>query len=179
MRTLSIVLVVSCVLGLGACGGGSSSQPGGGNNAPTISSIQVTGLSATGTYSDASTQDLTSQVTWTSTNTSVASISTTVPTAGLASAVSAGTTTITATLGSVSGNTLLAVTSATVTQITVTAGSPTLTLGLSQQYTATATFSDGSTQDVTNVAQWHSSSGNIASITVSGFATARLLGTTT
>ena len=133
---------------------------------------------ATGTYSDNSTQNLTSQVTWASSSSSVATISKTAPTMGLASAVSAGTTTISATLGSVSGNTLLTVTSVTPTLITVAPANPTLALGLSQQFTATATFSDGSTQDVTGVAHWHSSS-NAASITVSGLATATNLGTST
>ena len=130
---------------------------------------------ATGTYSDNSTQNLTSQVTWASLNTAIASVSTTAPTKGLAAGVSAGTTTISASMGSVTGSAQLTVTSATVTQITVTAPSSTLTLGLSQQYTASGNFSDGSTQDITDVAQWHSSNSNVASITVSGFVTARTL----
>jgi uncharacterized protein YjdB len=134
---------------------------------------------ATGTYSDNSTQNLTSQVTWSSSNPGIATISTTAPTRGLATAVSAGVTTISASLGSVTGSTQLTVTSATVTQITVTAPSSTLTLGLSQQYTATGSFSDGTTQDITNVAQWHSSNSNVASITVSGLVTGRTLGTVT
>lgn len=134
---------------------------------------------ATGTYSDNSTQNITSQVTWASTNTGVATVSTTAPTKGLVSAVSAGTTTISASLGSVTGSTQLTVTSATVTQITVSAASSTLTLGLSQQYTASGNFSDGSTQDLTGVVQWHSSNSNVASTTVSGFVTARTLGTVT
>jgi trimeric autotransporter adhesin len=133
----------------------------------------------TGTYSDGSTQNLTSQVTWASSNTAVASVSTTAPTGGLALALSAGTTTISATLGSVTGSTLLTVTSATVTQITVTPPNTSLTLGLSQQYTAKADFSDSTTQDITGVAQWHSSNGNVASITVSGLVTGRTLGSVT
>lgn len=134
---------------------------------------------ATGTYSDNSTQNLTSQVTWSSSSTAIANISTTAPTKGLATGASAGTATISASLGSVTGTTQLTVTSATVTQITVSAASSSLTLGLSQQYTASGSFSDGTTQDITNVAQWQSSNSNIASITVSGFATGRTLGTVT
>lgn len=130
---------------------------------------------ATGTYSDNSKQNLTSQVTWVSLNTGVATISTTAPTKGLATGVSAGTATISASMGSITGSTQLNVTSATVTQITVIAPSPTLTLGLSQQYTASGNFSDGTTQDITDVAQWHSSNSSVASITVSGFVTARSL----
>ena len=62
-------------------------------------------FTATGTYSDNSTQNLSSQATWTSSKTAVATISS----SGLATGVSAGTTTISAALGSVSGSTTLTV----------------------------------------------------------------------
>ena len=86
--------------------------------APTLQSIAVTpanpsigkGLTqqftATGTYSDSSTQNLTSQVTWASATPAVATINTT----GLATAVNTGTSTISATLGAVTGSTVLTVT---------------------------------------------------------------------
>ncbi|MBI3595601.1 MAG: DUF1566 domain-containing protein, partial [Nitrospirae bacterium] len=60
---------------------------------------------ATGTYSDNSTKDITSQVNWGSSNMSVATVSAGGSVAGLA----VGTTTITATLGGVSGQTTLTV----------------------------------------------------------------------
>jgi hypothetical protein len=65
---------------------------------------------ATGTYSDGSTAVVTSSVTWASASTTVATIG---PTTGLAQAVGTGTSTISATLGSVSGSTVLTVTAAT------------------------------------------------------------------
>jgi hypothetical protein len=86
-------------------------------SAPTLTSIAVTPAdatltagatqqyTATGTYSDSSTLDLTNQVTFASSTTATATISP----AGLATAVAAGTTTISATLGSVSGSTGLTV----------------------------------------------------------------------
>lgn len=89
---------------------------------PTLQSIAVTpanpsvakGLTqqftATGTYSDNSTQDLTSQVTWASATPTVATITA----AGLATAVSAGTSTISATLSGVTGSTTLMVTADTI-----------------------------------------------------------------
>ena len=91
--------------------------------APTLSSISVTPanpsiavgatqqFTATGTYSDGSTKDLTSQVTWASSATAVATINS----SGLASGVSAGSTTITVTSGSVSGTTTLTVNTAALT----------------------------------------------------------------
>ena len=102
---------IGAVIGLKAAG-----QNGG--TTPTISSIAVTPanpsivagvtqqFTATGTYSDGSTQNLTGSVTWTSSNTTVATISA----SGLASAASAGNTTIQAALTSVTGSTGLTVT---------------------------------------------------------------------
>src|SRR6266478_1297801 len=85
---------------------------------PTLSSIAVTPanpsiakgttqqFTATGTFSDGSTQNLTSTATWSSSNTSVATINS----AGLASGVATGSTTMQAISGSVSGSTTLTVT---------------------------------------------------------------------
>src|SRR5262249_21358075 len=85
--------------------------------APTLTSIAVTPanpsvvqggtqqFTATGTYSDASTQNLTSQVTWQSSNTGVA----TVNAGGVATGAGTGTSTILATLGATSGSTGLTV----------------------------------------------------------------------
>ena len=75
---------------------------------PASSSI-LTGASqqftAMGTYSDGSTRDITSQATWTSADTGVATINA----GGLATGVSAGTTMISATLADVTGSTGLSV----------------------------------------------------------------------
>ncbi|HEX3741998.1 MAG TPA: Ig-like domain-containing protein [Terriglobales bacterium] len=132
---------------------------------------------ATGTYSDNSTQPITGSVTWSSSNTGVASISTNSPTQGLATGIGAGTTTITATSGSISGTATLTVTSASATSLAI-AGPTSIALFVSQQFRVTATFSDGSTQDVTNVATWSSSSSSVATITVSGLVTGKSLGST-
>jgi hypothetical protein len=69
-------------------------------------------FTATGTYSDKTTKDLTTQVTWASSKTAVATISNTAGSKGLATAVAMGTSTISAKLGSIMGSTVLTVTSA-------------------------------------------------------------------
>lgn len=77
--------------------------------APADTSIPVASTqqyTATGTFLDGSTADITSQVTWTSSESLVA----TIDDAGLASAASEGTTTISATSGVVAGSTILTVT---------------------------------------------------------------------
>ncbi len=85
---------------------------------PTLSSIKVapygqrvaTGTSqqftATGSFSDGSIKDITNQVSWTSSNTSVATISST----GILTAIHHGSTTITAVLNGISGSTNLTAT---------------------------------------------------------------------
>jgi predicted transport protein len=134
---------------------------------------------ATGTFSDGSKQNLTGSVTWSSSNTAAATIGSATPTQGLAHAVAGGTTTITAMLGSISNTASLTVSTATATSISVSPTGSSLPLGLTLQFTATATFSDGSSQDVTNVASWSSSNTSVAFITISGLATAKNVGTTT
>lgn len=67
-------------------------------------------FTATGTYSDGSTQNVTTQATWASSQTAVATISNASGTQGLATSVAAGPTTISATVGPVSGSTSLLVT---------------------------------------------------------------------
>jgi Big-like domain-containing protein len=131
-------------------------------------------FTATGTFSDGSTQNLTSSVTWSAVANNIARITT----AGLAKGLAAGTATITATSGSISGSTNLTVTNATLASIAITPASPTVPLGLLQQFTATGTYSDGSTADLTNSVTWASSIGGVASINVTGQATARNLGST-
>jgi N-acetylneuraminic acid mutarotase len=73
---------------------------------PTIAVGVTQQFKATGTFSDGTTQDLTSSVTWASGTPVTATISAT----GLASALKAGTTTISATSGVVTGSTVLTVT---------------------------------------------------------------------
>ena len=104
---------------------------------PTISTGSTQQFTATGTYSNSSTQNLTSQVAWASASTSVATINS----AGLATAVNAGSTTISATLGTVAGSTTLTVqtTPLTITTASLPGGS------LNVVYTATLAASGGVT----------------------------------
>ncbi len=147
---------------------------------PTLSSIALTPanpsilagatqqFTATGTFSDSSTRDLTNSVTWTATDlsgTNVASISN----VGLAAGNSAGTATITATdpATSISGNTTLTVTGApapVLTSIAVAPANPSILAGATQQFTATGTFSDNSTRDLTASVTWRSSNAAIATV---------------
>ena len=175
MRSLLFALLVGGIAVLPGCGGGGAPSGGGGQNQPTLVSINITpanptiGLGATqqftvtGTYSDGTTRTLSGSGNWQSSNTSVATINT----SGLATAVSSGTTTISVSSGTISGSTVLTVANAlksiAVTPATV---APTGT----QQLTATGTFADGTTQDLTATATWQSSNSAIATINAGGLA---------
>jgi hypothetical protein len=60
---------------------------------------------------------------------------------------------------------------ATATSITVAPANPTIQAGATQQFTATGTFSDGSTRDITTQVTWSSSNSGVASVSASGLAT--------
>jgi hypothetical protein len=124
-------------------------------------------LKATGTYSDATIQDITAWVTWTSGTPSVATIST----AGMATSVAAGSSVITATWGSIAGSTGLTVTAATLQSIAVTPANPSLTTAGTLQFTATGTYSDGTTKTVTTTVAWTSGTTSVATLSTGGIAT--------
>ena len=144
---------------------------------PSISTGSTQQFTATGTFSDASTQNLTSSVTWTSLKTAVATISA----SGLASGVTAGSATIQAASGSITGTTTLTVSAVapTLSSIAVTPANPSIQNGATQQFTATGTYSDASTKNITSTVTWSSLSTGVATISSAGLATAVGTGTST
>jgi uncharacterized protein YjdB len=74
---------------------------------PTVTVGAIQQFTATGTYSDGTSRDITAQISWSSSNPAVA----TVTASGLAATVALGSADITATYGSISGKTNLWVTS--------------------------------------------------------------------
>jgi len=146
---------------------------------PSVALGSTQQLTATGTYTDHSTQNLSSQVTWVSGNPSVATINA----AGLATPVTIGSTAVTAAFGGVTSPPLtLTVTAATLVSIAVTPTAPSINQGATQQFTATGTYSDSSTQDITTSVTWNSSLPAAATISnasgMQGLATGVSLGTT-
>jgi uncharacterized protein YjdB len=131
-------------------------------------------FTAVGTFSDGSTQSLPA-VTWSAQPSSIAAIDV----SGLASAEAAGNTVITASAGAISGSTSLTVTPAALTSIAVNPPSPTIPIGVTQQFVAVGTFSDNSTQDISALANWTSSNGAVAQVNASGLATSLTKGVST
>ncbi len=151
---------------------------------PATASIHQGGTQqfmATGTFSDGTTQDLTSSVTWGTNNGAVAMIATSGPNTGLATSVGGGTASITATLNSIvstntGGDGTLTVVA--ITSIAVTPANPTLPVG-NAQFTATATYADSTTSDVTASVTWSSSNTAVATISSTGQASVLGAGTST
>lgn len=112
---------------------------------------------ATGTFSDGSTDDLTASVTWTSSDDTWLSISNADGSRGLAMALAAGDVTVTATLGAISGTATVSVVPVALASIAVAPVTSTVLVGATQQLTATGTFNDGSTLDLTTQVTWASS----------------------
>jgi len=142
--------------------------------APTLVSIAVTPatatiginatqqFTATGTFSDNSTKDVTTQSAWTSSNTGTATVG---AATGLATGVAGGTVTITATDGAIKGTAQLTVSSGpTLKSIAVMPSTANISVNGTQQFTATGTFSDNSTKDVTTQSVWKSSNTEVATV---------------
>lgn len=140
---------------------------------PSVSAGGTIQFKATGTFTGGTTRDVTSSVTWSSSNIKVTTISSAGSTRGLATAIAAGTTTIKATHGTVKSTTILTVTAvgASLMSITVTPAAPSIGMGTQQQFTATGKYSDGSTKDLTTTASWSSFAPSIASVSISGLIT--------
>jgi uncharacterized protein YjdB len=130
---------------------------------------------ATGTYSDGSSSDLTNLVSWSSSATAIATVSST----GLVSTLAAGTANISASIGSVSQSTSLTVSAPSIASLSVTPEGLTLGIGIKQQFVATATYTDGSSSDLSSAVTWSSSSASVATIDSSGLAATLAAGSTT
>lgn len=140
---------------------------------------------ATVVYSDQSTKNVTSNVIWSSADTSIVTLNPSgMPNSGLATPLLAGNVTITATLDeATSSNTLVSVVDAALTSIVIAPIAPSLAAGTSKQLTATGTFSNGSTMLLTHLVDWQTTNTSVATFNPnfmanSGLLSAIVLGTT-
>jgi uncharacterized protein YjdB len=158
------------------------------NSQTVTASGETIQFTAIGNYSNGApaTQDLTSQATWISSSSQVATINTT----GLATAVGAGTVTITATAQSANGSVVAGTATLTVvsggatglTSITLIPGSQTVSVvGETVQFVAIGNYTGvtPATKDLTSQATWTSSDVQVGTVNASGLVTATGTGTTT
>jgi 6-phosphogluconolactonase (cycloisomerase 2 family)/uncharacterized protein YjdB len=170
-------------------GGGGASVPAAGTGtaitAIAVSGAQpiATGLSetliATATLGAGGTSDVTAIVSWASSNAAVATVSSAAGSQGLVRAVSAGPVTITATLGAVQGSSALTVLPPALVSVTVTPRGPGVALGLTEQFHATGTYTNGTSADVTGALTWTASPTSTATIAANGLAATHASGTAT
>ena len=133
-------------------------------------------FTAIGTFSDGTSHDITTQVTWSSSNPLVATVNSSGLVTVATSAAVNNAATITATLGSISGSTTITVTAATLSSLVVTPG---IFVGSTQQFQALGWYSDGGNQDITTQVSWSSSNPSVATINSGGLATGVSPGTAT
>ncbi|MGV3620594.1 MAG: beta strand repeat-containing protein, partial [Archangium sp.] len=134
-------------------------------------------FTATGIFSDGTQQNLTTTVTWATDAASIATISNATGSNGELTPVAVGTTAVRATQGTITGNTNVTVTAATLSRIDVTPTAPSLAKGRTQQLTATGVYSDNTTQDLSATVSWVSATTSIATVSSSGLVTAVDTGT--
>jgi hypothetical protein len=145
---------------------------------PTQSSLPIgetEQLTATGTFSDGTTRTLSQSLTWTSSSSAIVSVGA----GGSVLANALGTSTISATSGAVIGNATVTATPPVVVSLDIAPLTLSLVLGSTGRLQAIATWSDGTTQDVTTLTSWSSTPAGIATIGASGRATGWQVGSTT
>jgi uncharacterized protein YjdB len=142
---------------------------------PSNVSIAVAGtqqFTAKGTFSDNSTKDMTSSVTWSSSDSTFATING----AGLGTGVAAGVVTVTAQSGTVTGTASLTITGPlqqpSLVSLQVTPSNVSIAVAATQQFTAKGTFSDNSTKDMTSSVTWSSSDSTFATSNSAGLGVA-------
>jgi len=129
-------------------------------------------LKATGKFSDSTTQDLTNAVTWKASS-SILSVSN----SGLVTTNFPGSGTVTGSIDSISATTpTLQVNAVVISSVVITPPSASIAPGTTLQFKATATFTDHTQQDITNLVQWNSSDASAA--TIQDFGTAAGVTTT-
>jgi Bacterial Ig-like domain (group 2) len=126
-------------------------------------------ISATGTYDDGSTKDLTGSATWTTSDSAVASV-----TAGLVKAAATisnppGTATITATSGTLSATSTVTVNTGPLTAIVISTTTPNPAAGQTVTFTAMGTFTGSAQQqDITDQVVWTSSNSAVITTITNG-----------
>jgi hypothetical protein len=145
---------------------------------PVIHKGETSPFFATGEYSNGTFQDLTEVANWTSENTAIAIVSNAEGEGGQVWGELEGTTNIGAAFEEFSDSHPIQVTAAALVSLLVTPEVLTIPLGVTQAYTATDTYGDGTVEDVTDNVVWSSSDPLVAEISSAGVAAASGAGTT-
>jgi len=144
----------------------------------TIQTKQTVQMIATATFSDGTTSNAPSNLFWSSSDTTVATISAN----GLVTGIGQGTATITAASGSVSGTATVTVTIGNITSLTIKTvppGTTSVPAGNSVNFQALANTAGGQTNvDVTSSVTWAVNAGNITGASITNGSSPVTLSTT-
>ena len=130
---------------------------------PTISSASVgvtTQFYATGINDDSTFEDMTSFVTWSSSDSSIASIDA----SGLLTRHAVGSVTVTASYASTSTQVSSSVLGASLSEIQISPDSSSMPAGIRRNFQASGVYTDGSIEDLTDQVVWSSSDSAVATV---------------
>jgi 6-phosphogluconolactonase (cycloisomerase 2 family) len=173
VRSLIRSFMVLGALAVAGCGGGG----GGGSDSKPVQSLQVTApaataplgssvqLTATVTYTDQTTEVVTTRAAWTSSDATKVSVG---AATGTAQAVALGTATISASFRGLNAGTAIEVTAAVLSSIAITPDPLRVGQGATQQLTATGNYTDGTKADLTSQVTWASAAAPVAAVSAAG-----------
>jgi hypothetical protein len=160
------------------------------SSVPTVKSVHVsiaeaslpagttTTATATASFSDSTSKDVTTLVSWTSSEATVALVGCD-KSPCVVQAIAAGTASLSATYGGVTGSGSVTVSAATLQSVAIVASSSSMPKGAVIDLAAQGSYSDGSVQDVTAQVTWASSTPAVATVSsAGGIVTAVAAGTT-
>lgn len=131
---------------------------------PSLALGATLNVSASGLFSDLTTQNLTYTASWSSSNPAVLGVGQDEFGYTVITGLSPGTATLSANYDGVTGSTTVTVTSATLMTIQVTPFAPRLPKGFDTYLRATGIYSDNTTQELTYRVSWSSSAPSIAAV---------------
>lgn len=133
-------------------------------NTPALAAGTNTQLHVTAIYSDGSQEDVTTQATWSSADDALLRVENSAGQQGRLTALSIGATNITTSFGGMQVSVSVNIGDANLTDLQITAASTNLDSAEHQQLTATGTFSDDSSQDLTAEVIWNSDAPELAQV---------------
>lgn len=120
---------------------------------PSVAKGSTLAFTATATFSDGSTQDVTKLATWSVKDVTGVGVAT-IDTTGVMQARAVGSARITARYETRSSYTTAQITPAKLTSVAISPAAPTIAAGTNVRFSATGTYSDGSTADVSSQVTW-------------------------
>ncbi|MGH9529025.1 MAG: Ig-like domain-containing protein [Terriglobales bacterium] len=142
---------------------------------PSLKKGDTQQLMVTGSFTDASSQNMTGAVAWTVSSANVVTLGN----GGMITALANGTAIVTATSASVSGSDTITVSGANLVSIAVSPANLSIYDGKTQQLTATGSYNDGTTQDLTGKVSWAGAVPGVVDLSSTGLLTAQGPGSAT